>query len=344
MSHSTGERDAAQAGVAGGSSSGGSPTTTRVAGTALRAVIDHGVIVGLVVAFAVFSALRPETFFTLTNVKTMLQQMAPLAIAAFGLTVVLIMNDFDLSLGAMIGLGGTTAIVLMSKSGVDPVFAIAGALALAVLVGVANGVAIAFAGASSFVITLAMSTILVGVEDQITNQQSVFENVPQSYTHIANGTVFGVSNQVVFCLAVLVILLVVLELTVTGRRMYAIGANPDAAELSGIRVRELRLLGFVLAAVCSTVAGLLLTSQAGQSTPELGTSYLLPAFAAAFLGATALRGGRFNVVGTFIGAAFLQVIATGLVFLSLSSAYINIVQGVILASAVLLARLERQRA
>jgi ribose transport system permease protein len=301
----------------------------------------HGVLLALAATIALFSALRPHIFPTVDNVETMLRDLSPLAIAAFGMTVVLVMNDFDLSLGAMIGLGGTTAVVLMSKSDVGYVLAIALTIGLGVAVGLANGIAVAYAGASSFVITLAMGTVLQGVEYQISGQQSVFQGVPDTYKSLANAELFGLSSQVYVALAVFVVLLVLLERSEIGRYMYAIGGNIEAARLSGLRVRELRVLGFVIGAVCSAVAGMLLTSQAGQSTPDLGVPYLLPVFAAVFLGSTAVRVGKFNVLGTLVGAIFLQVISTGLILLELKPAYINIVQGGILAGSVLLARLGR---
>jgi ribose transport system permease protein len=301
----------------------------------------HGVLLALAATVALFSALRPHIFPTVENAETMLQDLSPLAIAAFGMTVVLVMNDFDLSLGAMIGLGGTTAIVLMSKSGIDYIPAIALTIGLGVVVGLTNGVAVAYAGASSFVITLAMGTVLQGVEYQISGQQSVFQNVPGAYKSLANAELFGLSSQVYVALAIFVVLFVLLERSEIGRYMYAIGGNIEAARLSGLRVRELRVLGFVIGAVCSAVSGMLLTSQAGQSTPDLGVPYLLPVFAAVFLGSTAIRVGKFNMAGTLVGAIFLQVISTGLILLELKPAFINIVQGGILAGSVLLARLGR---
>jgi ribose transport system permease protein len=248
------------------------------------------------------------------------------------------MTDFDLSLGAMIGLGGTMAVVLMSKSDVNYVVAILLTLGLGALVGMTNGLAVAYAGASSFVITLAMGTILQGVEYQVSGQQSVFQNIPEAYKSLANAQLLGLSSQVYIALAVFAVLFVLLERSEVGRYMYAIGGNMEAARLAGLPVRRLRVVGFMIGSACAAVSGMLLTSQAGQSTPDLGLPYLLPVFAAVFLGSTAVRVGKFNIMGTLVGAIFLQVISTGLILLELKPAYINIVQGAILAGSVLLAR------
>jgi ribose transport system permease protein len=317
------------------------PARGRRPRSALDHARRHGVLIALAATIALFSALRPAAFPTLDNVETMLRDFSPLAIAAFGMTMVLVMADFDLSVGAMIGLGGTTAIVLMSRSDVDFVLAIVLTLGLAVAVGLANGLAVAYAGASSFVITLAMGTVLQGVEYQISAQQSVFQGVPEAYKSLANASLFGLSSQVYVAFAVFAVLYVLLERSEIGRYMYAVGGNREAARLAGLRVRQLRVLGFVVGSMCAAIAGMLLTSQAGQSTPDLGLPYLLPVFAAVFLGSTAVKVGKFNIVGTLVGAVFLQVISTGLILLELKPAYINIVQGAILAGAVLLARLGR---
>ena len=304
----------------------------------------YGVLLALLVMFGVFSALRPHTFPNLENIETMLRQVAPLAIAAFGLTVALAMGDFDLSIGAMIGLGGTAAIALAANWEVNYVLAILLTLGIGVLVGLGNGFAVAYAGASSFVITLAMGTILQGIEYQISNQQTIFQNVPHAYTEIGNATLFGVSAQAYVALGVFLILFLVLERSELGRYAYAIGGNIQAARLSGVRVRQMRVLGFVVPAVCAAMAGILLTSQAGQSTPGLGVPYLLPVFAAVFLGSTVFRVGKFNIVGTMIAVLLLEVISTGLIFLELKPALINIIQGLILAGSVLLSRIGKSDA
>jgi len=309
---------------------------------AVRLLRTHALSIGLVAAVVLFSVLKPEIFPSLDNAQTMLRQVAPLAIPAFGLTVVLVMNDFDLSLGAMIGLGGTTAIVSMSVGGIPPALAIIIALLVAIAIGSAAGVAVAYAGASSFVITLALGTILQGLEYQLSDSRPVFLNIPESYQQLANGEFLGLSYQVYVALFVFLVLFVLLEKTEIGRFMYAIGGNIQAARLSGLRVREMRLLGFVIMAVCSAISGILLTSQAGQSTPNVGIPYLLPVFAAAFLGSTTFRVGRFNIIGTLVGVLFLQVVSTGLILLQLKPAYVNIVQGGILAASVLLSRLGRK--
>jgi ribose transport system permease protein len=298
-----------------------------------------GVLIAFALTVAVFGALRPDTFLTIDNARIIAIQAAPLAIIALGLTVVLVMNDFDLSFGAVAGLVGAAAISLMAVSDVFWIWAILMALGLAALIGVANGVFVAYAGAPSFIVTLAMSTAAIGVEFLITDRESIFTGIASEYIQIAQGSVLGINAQVVLAAVVLASVLVLLDHSELGRRMYAVGGNPEAARLAGIRIARLRLVGFVIAAVLAGVAGVLISAENSAYTPTAADGFLLPAFAAVFLGSTVLRGGTFNALGTAIGVVYLGVIQNGLILLGIATAWVNIVQGGILIGAVLLARI-----
>jgi ribose transport system permease protein len=309
---------------------------------AFRIIAQYGVLVAFVLTVVAFSLARPNTFPTIDNLKSILETAAPAAIVALGLTVPLVMKDFDLSFGSMIGLSGGAAIVMMSQHHAGWGVAIAVALGLGVAAGVVNGFLVAYLGGSSFIITLAMGTVLTGVEFAFTGQATIFSGASHGFTSIAQGSFLGFSNMVWIALAVAVLLWVLLDLTETGRYMYAIGGNPEAARLSGLANSRLRMVGFVLVALSGAVVGLLLTSNSGSYTPNFGTSYLLPAYAGAFLGAAVFRLGEFNIPGTVLGVVFLGVIQTGLTMLSLQTYIINLVQGAILVTAVLLSRLGQQ--
>jgi ribose transport system permease protein len=298
---------------------------------------------GLLVVFAAmtvaFSLLRPESFPTIENIKSILTAAAPLMIVATGLTVVLVMQDFDLSFGSMIGLAGGAAVVLMSSHNAPSGVAIGVALALGLAAGIVNGVLIAYFRGPSFIITLAMGTVLTGVEYGITNQTTIFEGVKHAYLTLGQSDSLGFNNQIWIAVGFAVAIWVLLEKTEAGRYMHAIGGNPEAARLSGINTRLLRLIGFVIVALAAAIVGILLTSQSASSVPNTGVPYLLPAFAAAFLGSAVFKPGEFNLPGTVIGVLFLGVIQTGLTMLDLQTFAINLVQGGILIAAVLVSRL-----
>ncbi len=328
-----------------GAGSRGGQTQSRAAGIARQVMSRYGLVIAFLVMIAVFSLLKPHVFPTGDNAKAILEETAPPAILAIGLTAVLVMNDFDLSFGAMLGVGSGLVSVLLVNHHMAWPLAVIICLLVGIAGGVLTGVLVAVLGGSSFIITLAMGTVLTGVEYAITKQKDIFSGMPASFTDIAQGSsILGINNQVWIALGIGIIVWLLLEKTEIGRFMYAIGGNTEAARLAGVRVRTLRILGFVLIGMAAIIAGILITSLGGAYTPNPGPSYLLPAYAGCFLGAAAFKPGQFNVPGTIIGVLFLESIQTGLTMLNLSTWIINVVQGVILIVAVLLSRLGEKAA
>jgi ribose transport system permease protein len=299
----------------------------------------YGLLGAFLLSILVFSLVRPESFPTGRNAESILTLAAPSLIMAVGLTVVLVMQDFDLSFGAMIGLAGGAATAFMVNDGWPWGLALIAVLGLGVIAGVLSGFMVAYLGGSSFIITLAMGTVLTGVEFALSNQDTVYSGFPNSYIKIAGNDFLGLSNQIWIAAVIALLIWVILDRTEIGRYMYAIGGNPEAARLSGVRVNQLRVLGFVIVGLTGAVVGILLTSESGSYAPSGGTAYLLPTFAAVFLGAAVFRPGEFNVPGTIVGVLFLGVIQTGLIMLDFQTYVINLVQGGILISAVLISRL-----
>jgi ribose transport system permease protein len=303
----------------------------------------YGVLLAIVATFVVFSALKPDAFFTTLTMKGILRDCAPLLIVALGVTVVLVMNEYDLSVGGLISLLATLVIVFLSTQyeGMSYVVAILLTLVIGLVLGLFSGVMIAYVRLPSFILTLAMGTVFTGAGLQIVGSQSVFEGIDPGYLKIANGTFLGFSNVVFIGLFVLLLVHVLLRHTEPGRYMYAIGGNPEAARLSGLRVRMLKASGFAIVGLAAAIAAVLMTSQAGASNPNTGVGLLLPAYAAAFLGSSMFRVGVFTPLGTALGALYLQIIGTGLTILSLSGPLVQLIQGGILVAAVLVSRLVR---
>ena len=318
--------------------------SARVRELVRSALARGGVLIAFAIMIGAFSLARPETFPTLDNAESILLNAAPGMIIALGLTVVLAMGDFDLSIGSMVGLAAGAAVAMMVDNGFDWRLVIVLVLGIGAIVGVANGFLVAVLGGNSFIMTLGMATILTGVEYAFTSQAVVFQGVPSQYVEIGAGEWLGISHQIWIALVVAVVLWVMLDATEPGRFMYAIGGNPEAARLSGIRTRTLRIVGFVIVALAATVVGILISSAGGGYTPNPGQYLLLPAYAGAFLGAACFRPGEFNIPGTVVGVLFLGTIATGLTLLNLQTYLINLVQGAILVVAVLLSTVATRRA
>jgi ribose transport system permease protein len=299
----------------------------------------YGLLIAFLTAIAVFSLVRPSTFPTGTNAEAILTLAAPSLIVAVGLTVVLVMQDFDLSFGAMIGLAGGAVTTFAVTDHISWQLAILLVLGLGMLAGLLNGIMVAYLGGSSFIITLAMGTVLTGVEFALTHENTIYQGYPQAFLNIGSGTSLGLNNEIWIAAVIVLLAWVLLDRTEMGRYMYAIGGNQEAARLSGLRVRPFRVIGFIGVGLAAAVVGILLISESGSYSPNGGTSYLLPAFAAVFLGAAVFRPGEFNIPGTVIGVLFLGVIQTGLIMLNFQTYVINLVQGGILIAAVLISRL-----
>jgi ribose transport system permease protein len=314
------------------------------AGRPKALIARYGAVLAIVTTFAIFSVLSPDAFFTVLTMKAILRDCVPLLVVALGITVVLAMNDFDLSVGGLVSLCATLVAVLISTSyvGLNYVAAIVLTLAAGCALGLANGVLIAYLKMQSFILTIATGTIFAGVGLQIVNSQSVYTGIDPAFVKLGSGTLLGFSNQVYIGAAALIVVQLLLRSTHIGRYMYAIGGNAEAARLTGLRVRLLKAAGFGIVGLSAALGGILLTSLAGASNPGTGAGLLLPSYAAAFLGSSIYRIGLFTPIGTALGALYLQIVGTGLVILNISGDLVMIVQGGILAAAVLAARLVRE--
>jgi ribose transport system permease protein len=312
----------------------------RVAGTV---VARGGVLIAFGVMILGFSLARPDTFPTWLNAKSIVTAAAPEMIVALGLTVVLVMRDFDLSVGSMVGLADGAAVSVMAQHHIAWPVAVVVGLGLGIAAGLFTGFLVAILGGNSFIMTLGMATILTGVEYAFTGQATIFQGFAHGFVRIGAGSWIGISNQVWISLVIAFILWVLLDATEIGRFMYAIGGNEEAARLSGIRTRTLRITGFVIVAFTAAIVGILLASAGAGYTPNPGQYLLLPAYAGAFLGAACFRPGEFNIPGTVVGVLFLGTIATGLTLLNLQTYLINLVQGAILIVAVLISTVATRR-
>jgi len=291
----------------------------------------------LLVAFAgaiVFFALaRPESFLTLDNARAILDDTSVLAVLAVGVTVVLVIGEFDLSVGFVVGLAAAAGVGVMAFHGWPVWAAVPAMLAAGAIAGLANGIAVAHVRIPSFVATLAIGSIAAAVELAIT-RTSIFEGIPADYVEIATTRPATIPLRAIIAVVVVALFVVILRGTVFGRHASSIGDNPTASTLAGVPVARVRLLAFVLAGTTAGLAAILVTASAGSYYPNLGTGLLLPAYAAAFLGLSLGSGLRFNVVGSYIGVLLLGTVTTGLTMMNQPSWVAALVQGFVLIAAV----------
>jgi len=213
-------------------------------------------------------------------------------------------------------------------------------LGVGAAIGLINALVVVVAKIDSFIGTLATGSLIVALITMVTHDNIVSgKELSGGFADIGQTDIGGVTLPVIYLVLVAVAIWYLLEHTATGRRLYATGFNPDASRLAGVAVNKLRFVSLVISGSLAGASGIVLASSLGSGSPTAGTPYLLPAFAAVFLGAAVFRPGEFNVPGTIIGVLFLGVIQTGLIMLDFQTYVINLVQGGILISAVLISRL-----
>ena len=297
-----------------------------------RQLARWGTIVALVLMIVVFSLLKPDTFPTWSNAKTILLEGSLLGIVSAGLTVVLILGEFDLSIGYAATLGGVIAAQWLGHP-LDVGMAIVVTVLVGVAVGLLNGFIVSYWRINAFIATLGSGAILYGIVLAFSGGQAVLIN-NSSFLSIGQGYTLGIARPVYVSALVFIVLWIVINRTEPGRRIDAIGSNTDASRLAGIRVRKYRILAFVVSALCATITGLILAAQIGGAYTDAGDSYLLQAFTVCFLGSVTLRDGEFHVLGTAVGVLIVSVAFDGLAQLGVSAAVQSMVQGGVLIVAV----------
>jgi ribose transport system permease protein len=302
-----------------------------------------GTLIGFILLVLIFSLLRPAVFPTARNLGNIIEQVATLAIVSAMLTMVMVIGDFDLSVGTLASLAGVVAADLMANRGLGILPAVLIALAVGALGGALNGLLVAYGGLSAFVATLATMTAYGGIALLYTNGATIFSNIPEDFRVLGQGALGPIPTPVIIMLLVVLAAWVVMEQTVFGRRLYAIGGNPEASHLAGINVRLLRLLSYVLSGLGAALAGVILTSRLFSAHPQAGNPFMLNAAAAVFLGATAFREGEPHVVGTLLGVLIMGVLGNGMNILGVNSYIQAILTGIIIVLAVLLSGLSRRR-
>jgi ribose transport system permease protein len=269
------------------------------------------VLLGLLIAFFAVLPSTSDAFLTVANIRNVGANEVVIAIAALAALLPLIGGQFDVSVGAVLGMVSVAVAALITRAGAPLAVAVVAGIAMGAAVGAINGFVVAYLRASSFVITLGMATLVGGLVSLYSKDQVIL-GMPQSMVDFGTLNWLGVP-RVVWLLAVVALgVAYLLRHTVYGRQLLSIGANPSAARLVGIRVPMVVMLSFVGAGALAGVAGVVELARTGSGNPQVGPGYTLSALAAAFLGSTTIRPGRFNVPGTIVGVFFVAVSVNGL--------------------------------
>ena len=291
----------------------------------------------------VFGAVRPNTFLTWGNFSAILGSQAVLVVVALGLTLSLTAGDYDLSIASVLSLAGTVLAVLNARNGVPIGWAIAAALAVGAAVGFINGFFVIFFRINSMIVTLGIGTFVHGVTLWLGDQETISGISPGLVEAVIVRRLFGVPLSFYYAFALCVLIWYVFSYTVLGRRLLFVGHGREIARLSGIRVDRLRWGCFIVSGLMGAIAGILYVGTVAAADPNSGLSFLLPAFAAAFLGATSINPGRFNPWGTMISVYFLVTGITGLSILGVSTFIQDLFYGGALVVSVTLSQIVRGR-
>lgn len=315
---------------------GSTPLSVQLSRVALPVIL-----VGFI---AFFSFARPDRFYTADNLKTILATQSVLAILAIATIIPLVIGEFDLSVGANLGLAAIVVTGLSSEQGQGFTVSVVAALVASAAVGLLNGLLVAKVGVNAFISTLGMSTIISGAVLWYTGGNVFYENIPPTLLNLGKGDVGGIPVPTLFLAGAALVVWYMLEHVPIGRYLHALGGSKEAARLSGLHVVALTLFAFTLTGLLAGIAGVLQSATLGSGNPTVGPQFLLPAFAAAFLGATAITPGTYNVVGTVFAVFTLQTGIVGLELMGVPFFVEPIFNGVALILAVAVTRLLRREA
>jgi ribose transport system permease protein len=316
----------------------------RTRNRAVRVNVERFALLGAwALVIIVFGILEPDTFLTWSNFSGMFGSQAVLVVLTCALLIPLTAGDYDLSVTGTLQLSQMMIGVLNAQHHWSLAVVLPLCLVTGAVVGLVNSVFAVRLGVDSFIVTLGMGTLLSGLVLLIGNSTTISGIDQALLDWIAVKRLFGIPLEFYYGVALVLALWYVAMYTALGRRMLFVGQNRSVSRLSGLRVGHLRTLAFVSAGVVAAFAGILYAGTTGAADPTSGASFLLPAFAAAFLGATTIFPGRFNPIGSFIAVYFLVTGITGLTLMGAQSWVQNVFYGGALVIAVTLSQLARGR-
>jgi ribose transport system permease protein len=293
----------------------------------------------VMVALAIITAVLNPSFLSGDNLRNTIRHISLISLFALGEAVVIIAGGIDLSIGSVICVAAVLTSYLTMVQGLDIGTAVMLAIVASIAIGFAQGWVTASLGVQPFVVTLGSMLLLRGVAEVLTGGADIgFQGKFPNFRFFGEGMGLGMPMPFWFALVAIVITAFLMHKTLFGRYCYAIGSNSEAARLSGVPVRQVRLATFVLAALLSGAAGILYVAYLPTATPSLGSAYELHAVAAAVLGGCSLQGGRGTVFGVVIGAGIMQITFNAVNLIG-ESLWQNIVAGGVILAAVIVDRI-----
>ena len=282
----------------------------------------------LCVALTAFS----DVFLTANNILNVLRQTALLFLMASGLTLVILTAGLDLSIGANVALSGCVAASVIKITG-SPLLGIATGIGCGFIIGLTNGVLVTALRIPSFIATYGMMWVLTGITYYYMAGETI-HGFPPGFRQLGSGHLFGIPVPVYFMVLFLMIGVLFAQRTTWGQQIYAIGANPIAARLSGVPVERRLVLVYAVSGAMAGLASLIILARINSAQGDIGEELTLPAIAAVLVGGTSLFGGSGTVAGTLIGALLLTLVLNGMNLLQINSSWQPLATGIIILLAV----------
>jgi simple sugar transport system permease protein len=301
-----------------------------------RFVRNHANELGLVFATVIMYVVLSGTarnFMTPENQLNILREIAFVGIIAWGMTLVLIAGEIDISVGPHVAFAGIILAELI-RQGWPVWLACVAVLVLGALIGLFAGLLRAYLSIPSFITTLALWLSLRGLAQVISKAVPIVVPYPE-FQYLGQGSIFMIPVPTIIMVVLLVVFAFVARKTVFGRSVFAVGANPEAANLSGINVPKIRTIIFVLTGVLSAIVGILIASRLGSGNSGAANGMEFDVIAGVVVGGTALTGGRGTMIGTLLGVLFIGALTNGLVLMGVDPFMQSVVRGVIILVAVL---------
>lgn len=302
---------------------------------------NTGIAIILIVLCVITTIINPN-FMSKMNVVNMLRKLSQVSFISLCMTLLIISGGIDLSVGSVVGLGGIVAGALMTN-GVPVIVAVLIAIGIGVAFGLLNGLLVTKINIPPFIVTLGTMYIAQGLVNVITQGKPVYPLPASFITIFADVTLFGIPITIYAMLMFLAGMYFILNNTIYGRSVYAVGGNEKTASTAGIDVVKTRILAYVAMGAASAFTGLLIAARMKSAHPASGGGWEMKAIAATVIGGTSISGGSGSVIGTMFGAAIMAVLEIAMTMMKISVYYQNIVVGIIIIAAVIFDIMKRKR-
>lgn len=292
-------------------------------------------MIGVMLLLVLFFTVNNSRFATLNNMQAILIAAAPFALIAIGQTLVILTGGIDLSVGSIIALSAMVAAWIAREDPANLWIAYLAGITVGLLVGVVNGFLVSILNITPFVATLATMTAASGLAYAVGGGAPI-QGIPRVYSSLADARWLGLSLPVWLMIIGIVLFAFLLHNSTFGSRIYAVGGNPVAAQVAGLKVSRVRFGVYAISGLLAGLSGVLVSSRVVNAAPTLGAGYELDAIAAVVIGGASLFGGRGTIGGTAIGLLLIQTMNNGLDIMLVPSYWQNVVMGGLIAGAVAL--------